>query len=631
MFFVLLISAQASAPVAVAPSDQPATEIVVTAARTPEEKGTIAASVAIVDQQRIQRLGPPLVDSLLRLTPSASVATSGPAGSLTEVRIRGAEANHSLLFIDGIRANDPAAGNTPRYELLNADIASRLEVVRGPQSALWGSEAIGGVIAVNGISDEAPGRRAIAEAGSNGFRRAGVSAGVKSGKASLAAAIGWQRGTGIDSFDGTGDRDGYRNLAGRVRGTWDAAPAIELGLSGFLFDGRSEFDGVDLVTFVRADTLDSTRNRLAAGRLWARYGSSTSGLGAVVATSLLGSSNRNLLDSKEINRTRGERWTASGQLEYRFSTGAIAHTAIVALDHDAEWFKGRDTLYGGASNQDRQRSHEAVTAEWRAELRPAVVDIAVRRDRFSTFKDATTVRASALVDLGSGLSIAASYGEGIAQPTFFDLYGFFPGNFVGNESLKPESSRGVEASLRYRRKQVEAALTVFRQRLHDEIVDVFNPATFESTTVNRSAASRRSGVEAELGWALGGQLKLSGNYAYLRATEPNSSETLQLRETRRPKHSGSIALDGASGLLTYGASIAYSGARADTNFDVFPARPVHLAAYWLAGARLGYEVRPGMELFARGSNLLNQNYQDAFGYRTEGRALFAGFRLSGGR
>jgi vitamin B12 transporter len=180
MFFVLLVSAQASAPAAVAPSDQPATEIVVTAARTPEEKGTIAASVAIVDQQRIQRLGPPLVDSLLRLTPSASVATSGPAGSLTEVRIRGAEANHSLLFIDGIRANDPAAGNAPRYDLLNADIASRLEVVRGPQSALWGSEAIGGVIAVNGISDEAPGRRAIAEAGSNGFRRDGVSAGGKS-------------------------------------------------------------------------------------------------------------------------------------------------------------------------------------------------------------------------------------------------------------------------------------------------------------------------------------------------------------------------------------------------------------------------------------------------------------------
>ena len=78
----------------------------------------------------------------------AGSAGSGPAGTVTEVRIRGAEAYHSLLFIDGIRANDPAAGNAPRFELLNADLASRIEVVRGPQSAVWGSEAIGGVIAV---------------------------------------------------------------------------------------------------------------------------------------------------------------------------------------------------------------------------------------------------------------------------------------------------------------------------------------------------------------------------------------------------------------------------------------------------------------------------------------------------
>lgn len=627
MFIVLLFSAQVSAQ----PVDQPATEIVVTAGRTAEEKAATAASADIVDRERIEKLGSPLLDNFLRLTPSASVASSGPAGSLTEVRIRGAEANHSLLFIDGIRANDPASGNTPRFELLGADIASRLEVVRGPQSALWGSEAIGGVIAVNGLSDQAAGQQAIAEAGSNGFHRAGVSAGVKSEAALLAAAIGWQRATGIDSFDGAGDRDGYRNLSARLRGTWDAAPSLELGLSAFLLDGRSEFDGVDLVTFVRADTLDSTRNRLAAGRLWARFGSSTSGLGGVVATSLLRSSNLNLLDSEEINRTRGQRWIANGQLEYRFATGAIAHTAIVALDHDRERFEGRDLLYGGASNQDRQRSHDAITGEWRAQVHPVVLDIALRHDRFSNFGDSTTLRASALVELGAGLSVAASYGEGIAQPTFFDLYGFFPGNFVGNDALRPESSRGMEVSLRYRRKQVEAALTVFRQRLNGEIVNVFDPVTFRSTAVNRSAVSRRSGVEAELGWALGAQLRLTANYAYLRASEPDSPGMLQLRETRRPKHSGSIALDGASGLLTYGASVAYAGARSDTDFDVFPARPVRLGAYWLAGARVGYQLRPGIELFARGSNLLDQSYQDVFGYRTEGRALFAGIRLAGGR
>jgi len=92
---------------------------------------------------------------------------------------------------------------------------------------------------------------------------------------------------------------------------------------------------------------------------------------------------------------------------------------------------------------------------------------------------------------------------------------------------------------------------------------------------------------------------------------------------------GDEALDGASGRLSYGASLTYTGGRRDTNFDVFPAQPVRLDAYWLAGARIGYAVRPGLELFARGSNLFDADYEDAFAYRTEGRALFVGLQLSG--
>src|SRR4029079_18706530 len=119
-------------------------QIVVTASRVPEAEDRAAASVTVIDQKRIERLGEPLVPALLRLVPSVAVSASGPGGSLTDVRIRGAEANHTLLFIDGIAANDPASGNVPRFELLTADLVSRVEVVRGPQSALWGSEAIGG-------------------------------------------------------------------------------------------------------------------------------------------------------------------------------------------------------------------------------------------------------------------------------------------------------------------------------------------------------------------------------------------------------------------------------------------------------------------------------------------------------
>jgi len=625
MILSLLVFAQAVSADTAAPNPH---DIVVTASRVPEKRNKAAASSTVVDSKEIIRLGDPLLSSYLRLTPSAAVETSGPAGSLTEVRIRGAEANHTLLFIDGIKANDPAAGDAPRFELLNADIASRLEVVRGPQSALWGSDAIGGVVAVNGVAPAQSAYAAGAEAGSFGFNRENASAALVGDRTSLLGAIGWQRAAGIDSFNGHGDKDGYRNFAARVRGSYKISPSVEFGVSAFDLGSRDAFDGYDPNTGLHADTLDNTRNRLAAGRLWLSFGSQSNGLSGTFATSLLNSSDRNFLAREEQNWTKGSRWTTDAQIQYRFAAGAISNTAIVALDHDDERFHAGDAIYGGASDQDRRRTHDAVTAEWRSELAPIVADIALRRDMFSAFSDATTFRASLLGNVGDGFSLTGSYAEGIAQPTFFDLYGFFPHSFVGNPSLRPEASRGFEASVRYRKGPLDAAVTTYRQRLHDEIVDTFDPDTFLSSTINRSATSHRSGVEIELGWSLGDWLRLSANYAYLHATQPDSAETGQVREVRRPKNSGSIALDGAAGKLTYGASIAYVGARSDTNFDVFPAAPVTLNAYWMASGRVAYALRPGLEAFLRGANLLNQRYQDVFGYRTEGRAGYIGFRIS---
>ena len=614
---LLIISAQASAAEPV--------EILITASRAPEEQAQSAASATVVDEKRIERLGDPLVAPLVRLTPSASVESGGPAGSLTQVRVRGAEANHTLLFIDGIRANDPAAGDIPRFELLNSDLVSRIEIVRGPQSALWGSDAIGGVVAVNGVAAPVTGVQAGAEAGTFGFLRASASGSLVSESTELSAGLGWQQADGVDTFSGTGERDGYRNLSARLRGTWSPAPLLQFGLAAFSLDGDSEFDGFE--GFFRADTLDRTANRLSAARIWASAGDTDGGISGTAYASLLDSSNRNQLDDEEINRTRGKRRTAGVQAQYRFQAGALQHTAIVALDHDREEFHARDTVYFGASNQDRSRTHESITAEWRAESDRVVADVALRHDRFSAFPDTTTVRVSGLVHLGGGYSLAGSYSEGISQPTFFDLYGFFPGTFVGNPDLRPESSRGVEASLRYRRSGFEAALTAYRQVLHDEIVDVFDPMTFQSSAVNRDGRSRRWGVEAEAAWSPSEALRLSANYAYLSASEPGAVPGDQLREIRRPRHSGSIAADGQVGRFTYGASLAYVGARTDTNFDVFPAARVRLRPYWLAGARIAYSVRPGLDLYVRGTNLLDERYQDVFGYRTEGRGLFAGIRL----
>ena len=606
----------------------PNTEIVITAERAPEEAAETSASVTIIDGAQIERLGEPLVPALLRMTPSISVTTSGPAGSLTEVRIRGAENNHTLLFVDGIRANDPATSNFPRFELLNSDVTSRIEVVRGPQSALWGSEAVGGVVAVNGVGASRDGYAVAGEAGSFGFRRASASGSLASDDANLALRIGWQRADGMDAFDGNGDRDGYRNLSGRARGTWDAAPSIRLGAAGFAFSGRSEFDGYNPAPpFQHMDTLDSSRNRLAAGRLWGDFGNSESSWSGRVGGSLLSSRNRNFLDDDEINRTTGRRATLDGQVQHRFRTSGVEHRLIVAFDHEREKFHARDPF--GTTDQDRSRSHQALTAEWRADIGPVATDVALRHDRFNRFKDATTVRASVLADIGSGFSVAGSYGEGIAQPTFFDLYGFAPAFFVGNPSLKPESSRGFEGSIRYAKSAVSASLTAYRQRLHNEIVDVFDFSTGFSSTVNRSETSSRSGVEAQVGWTLGEQLRLSANYAYLKATEPAGTGSPQ-REARRPKNSGAISADGRIDRLTYGFSMSYVGDHIDTDFETFPFRRVTLGSYWLAGARVAFDVTRGVQLFARTSNAFDADYQDALGYRTEGRSVHAGIRLASG-
>jgi vitamin B12 transporter len=446
-------------------------------------------------------------------------------------------------------------------------------------------------------------------------------------RTSAAAAVGFQRATGIDSFNGHGDRDGYRNLSGRLRATWRPAPDVELGFAALSLTGKTEFDGFDPATFAHTDTLDSSRNRLTAGRLWVSAGTNSSPWRVQIAGSLLGSSNRNYLADVPQNRTRGTRRDLSVQVERRFATGPLSHRLIAAADVEHETFDARDTIYGGQSNQDRRRNHRALTFEWHGETKAVTGDVAVRRDSFNGFKDATSLRASLLARFNGGFALAGSYGDGIAQPTFFDLYGFFPNNFRGNPSLKPESSRGFELSLRYRRGPIDASLTGYSQRLHDEIVDVFDFDTFLFSTANRHETSRRSGIEATLDWQAGEKLRLSANYAYLRATQPEDTALTQVHELRRPGHSGSLALDGASGKFSYGGSLAYIGKHFDQR-DTFPFDRVTLGSYGLADARIAYALRPGVELFARTTNALNQRYQDVFGYRTERRAVYVGIRLA---
>ena len=599
--------------------------IVVTASRTEQAQSDTPASSTVIDVDTMERLGEPLVLDLLRLTPSAAVAVTGTAGSQAQLRIRGAEANHSLLFVDGIRANDPAAANEPRFELLNADLASRIEVVRGPQSALWGSEAIGGVVAVEG--DPKPPLSAIGEFGSNGFYRAAGNAGIETGRLTVALGAGAQGSNGIDAFDtpGDGDRDGYWNVALRSRAALALGGGNEVGVNGFAIRANNDFDGFNSSTFSHDDTLDNSKNRLAAGRIW--FAHKGEGWDARVAASLLGSSNRNFLDDSFLNKTNAKRWTLGGQLSRQFVTGSVRHRLTGAVDGEWERFRAEDEAFGGATNQRQSRNHTSLTGEWRSEVgRWLVTDLAVRHDSFNRFRNATTARASALARIGSRIAVTASWGEGIAQPSFTDLFGFFPGGYVGNPDVRPERSRGYEFSARYALGSINASLTYFRQRLKDEIIE---NATFTSV-LNADATSKRQGVEAEARWSAGEWLNLSLGYAWLDATQQVDAAVPGQKEFRRPKHSGFASADGTQGRLTYGVSLAYTGKHRDRR-DSFPFDLVDLDSYWLASARLAYRIDRRFELFGRVHNAFDADYEDVVDYRTEGRSIYGGLRVALGR
>ena len=620
MSLLILISA-------VAAQANDAGAIVVTASRVPLHAAESAASITIYDDQALDDLSLPSLPDLLRLTPGVSVASTGPRGTQTQVRIRGAEANHTLVFLDGIRFNDPAAGNEARFELLTSDSLSHLEIVRGPQSALWGSEALGGVIAARSADPfRGGGFEGLAEYGSLDSARLSGRYAVRAGDVGVMASAGWLRSDGIDSFGAGGERDGFDNVTASLKLEARPSDAVSLGVTGHWIQGTSQYDGFDPVTFQRADTGDETRNRIAAVRGWAegRWSGWTLNAGA----SYLDSANRNRLDDAPLNSTFGDRLALDAQLSRQFG----GHRLTAAVEHESESFQARDTAYFGGTDQDRSRRLTAFAGEWRAEWSPAIVtDLALRHDSFSAFADATTFRASLLLRPVRGISLHAAYGEGIAQPTFYDLYGFFPGSFAGNPALTPEKSRGWEAGAGWSDAHFSVDATWFSARLRDEIVDTFDPISFQSSTANASGTSRREGLELSAGWHNGPGLNLSINYTWLDADQQNVAGGTLVREVRRPRNSVNLIAHGASGAFRGGASLAYVGKRRDQDFDLFPAPTVTLGDYVLASANVAYRILPQLELYARVENGFDADYQDVVGYNTAGRTVYAGLRVVPGR
>lgn len=633
MITALLFSAIQISPATVPVDDDEAPEIVVTASLTPTPVDEAPASVTVFDAQLIDALGPTLATDLIRLSPGVAVATSGAQGTETVVRIRGGESNHTLVFIDGIAFNDLAASNAARFDTFTAGGLSRLELIRGPQSALWGSEALGGVVVMNSPDPLGEFRAdGLVEGGSRDTWRGEAALATGGETAGLSATANWARSDGIDILGGgTGDRDGFENLTLSLKGLARLG-AFEVGAVGRYIHHDIEFDGSDPVTFARADTLDASSAETYAARAWLGFGGDNeTGWTGRVEIQYLDSENRNRTGTLRTNDTYGERMRLGGQVGYRFATGSIRHQLIGAVERENEDYGTRDLQFGGGSDRDLSRARTAFVAEWRANWNDVVItDVAVRHDDFNRFIDETTVRANAVVNLGGGFALLAGYGEGVAQPSFIDLFGFGPASgFLGNPDLTPERSQGFEGGVRWTGARGTIEAVAFSNDLEDEIVEDFSPFP-NYTVVNAPGKSRRRGFELSGEWRPDEAVTLGASYTYV-DTRENSAAGAALREVRRPRHTANLFGDWRSGPLTVGGALAYVGSRVDRDFDLFPSPVVRLDDYVLGSLRIAYRILPQLELFARAENAFDDDYQDVFAYATPGRSVHAGLRVTLGR
>ncbi|MDB5684873.1 MAG: TonB-dependent receptor [Sphingomonas bacterium] len=606
-----------------------APEIVVTAALSPVPVETAAASVTLFDRTRIEALGAPFALDLLRLAPGVAVASAGGPGSQAQIRIRGAEANHTLVFIDGIDFNDVAADNQARFESFATDGLDRIEVIRGAQSALWGSEALGGVIAL-ATPDPIGAFRLTAsgEYGSLGQAHGAATLVTGGDRAGLAATAAYSRSDGIDILGGgAGDRDGYSNVTTSLKGVARPGSDGEIGAVVRYVRHAAAYDGVD-AAFQRADTADSAAAETVGIRSWARLGlAPDAAWSLLIDGQYLASDNRNRNAGAPVNASIGRRTRIGGGAAHRFAIGATGHSLETRIEREDERFAATDAGSDRTGDQRLSRGRTAIVGEWRASWGSAVsTDVALRHDDFNRFRDATTLRAQAVVQLTPALALVGGYGEGISQPGFAELFGFAANSgFLGNPRLTPERSRGYEAGLRYAKGIASAEIVAFSSALRDEIV--YSPLPrFQYTYVNAAGTSRRRGVELSGTLRPSAALRLSFAYSWLDAREPRLAGAARAaQEVRRPRHSGSLSAEWRRGGLTAGGSIAYVGRRRDIDFDRFAA--VRLNDYVLAGGRVAYAITPAVEAFGRIENALGDDYQDVVGYATRGRTFHAGLRL----
>jgi vitamin B12 transporter len=574
-------------------------EVVVTATRIPAIVADTPGA-RVIDAETIEQRGAVFAADALADVPGLSVTRSGAFGGVAQVRMRGATPGKTLVLVDGAPVNDAAEPNGA-YDFSGFDLGDieRIEVLSGPQSSLWGSDAIGGVIAFT--TREIDGLRAEAEAGSFDTLRGRIAVGTANETWALGGYVSRFTTDGIsvaDEANGNPEADGFDNTTVGVRGRYAVSPGVKLDGSARWSRSEADLDN----GFPVSDNSDRSESEQWSGVVRA----TVDALGLEHQFSVSGSNIERQTFSAfgsvfEADR-QAYRWQANGE------TGAATYA------FGAEREESTGSLSTG---DDVSLGTTSVFATGRYQVSDALsVTGGLRFDDTDDFGSKTTGRVSAAYELGYGFTLSGAYGTGFKAPSVSQAACDFCFAAIPFPTLRPEKAEGYEAAIGWRSSdgRIEGRATVYRLEVEDQITYFFDTTTFDSYYIN-IAETATDGVELEGRALLGGGFDLSLAYAWTDAQD----ETTGARLLRVPEHSGSATLGWTGDRLSGGLTVRAEGDQDDSGGvrEGFVTTNVNAA----------YELTDHVTLTARVENLADEHYQQVRGYGEPGRSGYVGIRL----
>lgn len=567
----------------------------------------------------------------LQSLPGVSVSRQGTANNLTVVRIRGAESNHSLVLIDGVEVNSASTDGFFDFSNLGADEIEQIEVIRGPQGGLYGTGAIGGVVNIITKSGKGPlTLRARAEAGSFGTRDAAVQ--ISGGDDNLYGSVTVQGSTtdGFNISTAGNEDDGGELSTFAFRG--GIALLENLTLDGTLRFSKNDsdrdgFNGALNGLAVPSDDASVFTNRLFVGRLQATLDTLDGDL--VHKVYLSGTET----DARDTDATFGTSHNVGDATKFGYrGTYRLATPGVTDVQHYFTALVERERQRFEQPSNPTMPTRERHTTSFAGEIRGEYFDSLfltanVRHDDNDFVEDFTTWRLAGTYAVPhTPFRVHASAGTGVKYPSLSEQFGSFS-FFTPNPDLIPEEAFGWDVGLETTVIPGRAIVdvTYFDTELTNEI-DFRTLPNFNTQPFNREGESTRQGIEVAGRYLLTENITLGAAYTYLRAREEDGSE-----EIRRPPHSGRLdvnyAFDGGRGNVNVAA--IYNGDMLDNAFDALTFAPsqVVLEEYWLLNIAASYEVSPGLEIYGRVENALDESYQQIFGYEMAGVAAYAGMRF----